>query len=804
MAKNAQHQIEALREEVRRHARLYYVDAAPEITDYEYDQLLKKLEALEAAHPDLVTPDSPTQRVGGEPLEAFETVRHRLPMLSIDNTYSFDQVRKFDERVTGGLGVDEVAYGVELKIDGVAVSLWYEDGVLTRGLTRGDGVRGDDVTSNVRTVGGIPLRLSDRDRPLPPVLEVRGEAYMPTGVLARVNEEREAAGEPHFQNPRNATAGSLKLLDPRITATRGLHFFAHSIGYSEGFEVQTHTEAFDAFKSFGIPVNPVYKRCADIEEAITFCSEWDDKRHGLDYEVDGMVIKVDSMAQRDQLGATSKAPRWVCAFKFPPDQAVTMLESVDFQVGRMGTITPVANLAPVRLAGTTVSRATLHNFDEVMKKDIRVGDHVVVQKAGEIIPQVVGVVTEKRTGKETAVVPPAQCPACAAPAAREGGEVYYRCHNPLCPAQVRERILGFAGRQTMDIEGLGPAVVEQLVDRGFVEDYGDLYTLQLDQIAQLERMADVSAGNLIRAIEESKGRGLAKLLAALGIRHIGVTVAETLAKCYESLDELRAASQRELEGSSDLTEEDVTDWPGLCSTLLHQRDKKENPGHAIWSKLRTKALREAVDAMAQGTLFADDAKDKLLPALNRLLPRPELCEETGLASVECTEEARALLARDRKSLSAKEVRRLNRLLLDAAYPDSIAPISYGLVLGLGEEMAKSIVDFFARPQTGVVLKKLADAGVNMESSRPKTAAAAPLAGKTVVLTGTLTALPRSEAEGLIKELGGRAASSVSSKTDYVVAGESPGSKLDKAQALGVPVLDEDAFLKLIGRAGPEK
>jgi len=356
----------------------------------------------------------------------------------------------------------------------------------------------------------------------------------------------------------------------------------------------------------------------------------------------------------------------------------------------------------------------------------------------------------------------------------------------------------------MDIEGLGPAVVEQLVDRGLVKDYGDLYTLQLDQIAGLERMAEISAGNLIRAIEESKGRGLAKLLAALGIRHIGVTVAETLAKCYESLDELRAASQRELEGSSDLTEEDVTDWPGLCSALLHQRDKKENPGHAIWSKLRTKTLREAVDAMAQGTLFADDAKDKLLPALNRLLARPELCEEAGLASVDCIDEANALLVRDRKSLSAKEVKRLNRLLLDAAYPDCIAPISYRLVLGLGEEMAKSIVDFFALPRTGVVLKKLADAGVSMKSSRPQAAAAAPLTGKTVVLTGSLATLSRAEAEGLIKELGGKAASSVSSKTDYVVAGESPGSKLDKAQALGVSVLDEDGFLKLIGRAGPAK
>ena len=673
MARDAREEIDQLRDQLRYHARKYYVDASPEITDYEYDQLTKKLEALELAHPDLITPDSPTQRVGGEPLEEFETVRHRVPMLSIDNTYSVQELREFDARVKRWLEVSDVAYGVELKIDGVAIGLWYEDGSLVRGVTRGDGVQGDDVTANVRTIAGIPLRLSGESRPCPAILEVRGEVFMPIAELTRVNEEREAAGEPHFQNPRNATAGSLKLLDPRIAAKRRLRFFAHSLGYAEGFSVETHTDCLAAFRAFGIPVDLKRGLCRDIEEVIAYCEEQETQRHDVEYEVDGMVIKVDSMTQRDALGATSKAPRWLVAYKFPPEQALTKLESAVFQVGRMGTITPVANLAPVRLAGTTVSRATLHNFDEVERKDIREGDYIMVQKAGEIIPQVVGVVKEKRTGKETRIVAPKSCPACGAPVTREKNEVYYRCHNSLCPAQVKERILGFARRDAMDIEGLGPAVVEQLVDKGLVADCADLYFLEQGPVASLERMAEKSAQNLIDAIEESKGRDPSKLIAALGIRHVGTHAAEVLAHHFGSMTALSKATVEELEE-------------------IHE---------------------------------------------------------------------------------------------------------------IGPVMARSIAEFFMLPQTEDVLRKLAQAGVNMAASEGEAVREAPLAGKMVVVTGVLQSFTRTEAQELIKKLGGRPAASVSKKTDYVVVGESPGSKHEKALKLGVTILDEAGFLKLVGRAGDD-
>ncbi len=799
--KDARAEIEKLRDTIRYHERKYYVDAAPEISDYDFDQLMKKLEALEAEHPELVTPDSPTQRVGGEPLSKFETVKHRQPMLSIDNTYSYGELREFDARVKRWLKTRDVQYVVELKIDGVAMALWYEEGVLVRGITRGNGVQGDDVTQNVRTVRDVPLRLDHA----PAFLEVRGEIYMPNAELARVNEEREAAGEPHFQNPRNATAGSLKLLDPRITAARGLRFFAHSIGDSEGFDVATHQECFERFKAMGVPVNPDYTVCHSIDEVLACCEEWDEKRHGLPYEVDGIVVKVDSFAQREALGSTAKAPRWLCAYKFAPEQAVTKLKSVDFQVGRMGTITPVANLEPVRLAGTTVSRATLHNFDEVERKDIRVGDHVTVQKAGEIIPQVLGVVAEKRTGDEKPVEPPAACPACDGPVERAESEVYYRCHNPLCPAQIKERILGFAGRQTMDIEGLGPAVVEQLVDKGLVKDYGDLYSLKLKDVAALERMGEQSARNLLDAIEASKGRGLAKLIAALGIRHIGVTVAEDLAKCYASMDELKAATERELAGDSSFQADDIAD--SFSQELLRQQDAGEEPGKTIWEKLRLKKVRAAVQDLAHGSLLADSAREVVLKALNGLLKRENLCEEAGLAGADLSDEAKALLARERSSLNDKELQRLNRLLLDAAYPKHIRPITHKLVLGIGDVMARSVVEFFKLPQTEEVLRKLKDAGVKMEAEpvESETSSDAPLAGLSILVTGTLSGFSRQEAQDRIKELGGKAVSSVSSKTDYVVAGESPGqSKLDKAQQLGVPVIGEEEFLAMIGGQGEKQ
>jgi len=797
-------EIDRLREEIRYHARKYYVEAVSEITDLEYDELMERLEALEREQPELVTPDSPTQRVGGEPLDEFETVAHRVPMLSIDNTYSVEELQDFDERVKRGLETSRVEYGVELKIDGVAIALWYEGGLLTRAITRGDGRRGDDVTNNVKTIRGIPLRLSDTTGGHTPMLEVRGEAYMPVAELARVNEEREAAGEPHFQNPRNATAGSLKLLDSRVTAKRGLRFFAHSLGYAEGFDVATHTECMEAFKALGIPVNAEYRLCTSIEEVVDYCNEWDSKRHDLDYEVDGMVVKVDSIGQREALGATSKAPRWLVAYKFAPEQAVTKLESVAFQVGRMGTITPVANLSPVRLAGTTVSRATLHNFDEVERKDIRVGDNVKVQKAGEIIPQVIGVAKEDRTGAEEPIVPPSTCPACEAPVGREKDEVYYRCHNPLCPAQVKERIEGFAGRQTMDIEGLGPAVIELLVDHDLVKDYGDLYSLRHEPIAALDGMGDLSAKNLLAAIEDSKTRDLSRLIAGLGIRHVGVTVARDLAQHFGSIDALRNATAAEIDGSSKLTADDVKDWEGLCKTLAQQHKKGVNPGKELMDKMRrTKSGKDTVAGVrdiADGQTLFQDLRSPVVDGLNRILGHKNLYERGEFADADLSDEAKKLAERGPESISAKELERLNRLLLECAYPGKIRHIEAPLFLAGGKEMAASIAEFFSRPETDDVLRRLKEAGVKMEEESTQPAEDAALAGKTVVVTGTLSSFSRTEAQALIAELGGRPTSSVSKSTDYVVVGESPGSKYEKAQKLGVTVLDEEAFLKLIGRA----
>ncbi|MBM4078309.1 MAG: NAD-dependent DNA ligase LigA, partial [Planctomycetes bacterium] len=474
---SVQAKLDDLRALIRHHDRKYYVENKPEISDYEYDQFYKQLQQLEAEHPDLITPDSPTQRVAGEPLREFATVEHRVPMLSIDNTYSDAELREFDERVRRWLEGAQPSYVVELKIDGVAITLWYEHGAFIRGATRGDGARGDDVTANLKTIRAIPLRLGDGKAKAPPVLEVRGEVYLPVSQFQRINQELEEAAQTRLANPRNATAGTLKNLDPRITASRRLSLFAYSVGYSEGLNTRTHSETLTLLRDLGLPVNPHWTKCRDIAAVIACCEDWREKRHKLDYETDGMVIKVDSLNQQRSLGSTSKAPRWVVAYKFPPEQALTLLQEITVQVGKTGVLTPVANLAPVRLAGTTVSRATLHNFDEIERKDIRVGDHVLVQKAGEIIPQVMGVAKEKRTGKEVAFKMPKKCPVCSGPVSRLGDEVYIRCVNPGCPAQLKQRIRYWASRNAMDIEGLGIAIIEQLVDKGLVKDCADLYSL---------------------------------------------------------------------------------------------------------------------------------------------------------------------------------------------------------------------------------------------------------------------------------------------------------------------------------------
>ncbi|MCR4319799.1 MAG: NAD-dependent DNA ligase LigA [Candidatus Brocadiaceae bacterium] len=673
MSSTIKGKIQQLRDTIRYHDRKYYVENNPEITDYEYDQLLKELQRLEKLHPELITPDSPTQRVGGEPITQFPTIEHRVPMLSIDNTYSDDELREFDQRIKRMTEIEthqDIEYVVELKIDGVAVTLSYENGLFVRGATRGDGFKGDDVSANLRTIRQIPLRLelSDKQYKIPPVIEIRGEIYLPNKEFQRLNDEREEEGEPQFANPRNAAAGSLKLLDSRITARRRLRLFAYAIGYFEGIEPKTHIQCLELIRRFGLPVNPHARFCNNIEEVIHYCNEWGNRREELDYMVDGMVIKVNSLCLHDQLGVTSKAPRWVISFKFQPEQAVTKIEEIVVQVGKTGTLTPVANLTPVLLAGTTVSRATLHNFDEIRRKDIREGDHVVLQKAGEIIPQVVSVLKEKRKGNEIPFTEPISCPECKGKAVRDDEEVYLRCHNPFCQAQVKRRIQYFAGRDAMDIEGLGPALVEQLVDKGFVKDYADVYYLRYEDLVTLERMGEKSSQNLIHAIEESKHRDLDRLICALGILNVGLHTAEVLAERFDTLDKLANATQEELEG----------------------------------------------------------------------------------------------------------------------------------IYEIGPVVAKSILGFFQNKHIQEIIEKLKASGVNTKKLATQKLVKNPkVAGKSFVITGTLQKYSRKEAETLIKSLGGRVLSSVSKKTDYLVAGEEPGSKLDNARELNVHVLDEEAFEKII-------
>ncbi|HCN20096.1 MAG: DNA ligase (NAD(+)) LigA [Planctomycetes bacterium RIFCSPHIGHO2_02_FULL_50_42] len=668
--RHVQERIEELRRQIRHHDRRYYIDAQPEITDYEYDQLVRELQRLEKAHPQYMTPDSPTQRVGGEPLLKFATVEHRLPMLSIDNVYSNEELKEFTARMVRLLGrdrADELNYVAELKIDGVAVAIMYEMGVLKWGATRGDGYRGDDITANLKTIRNIPLRLEHTEKPIP-LLEVRGEVHLEDKDFQVLNVEREDHGEPQFANPRNATAGSLKLLDPKLTAKRRLKFIAHSIGYYEGITINSQMDSLNTFQRIGLPVSPHNRLCKNLEEVYRYCEEWKTRKTELPYEVDGIVVKVNSFDLREILGATSKAPRWIAAYKYPPEQAITKIKKIVLNVGKTGTITPVAHLEPVHLSGTTVSRATLHNFEEMERKDIRLNDYVAVQKAGEIIPQVVKVLKEKRTGSEQVFKPPKSCPECGSKVSRYAAGVYLRCHNPLCPAQAKRRIIYFASRDAMDIEGLGPAIIDQLVDKGLLKDYADIYYLKFDDLVGLERMAEKSSRNLVGAIEESKTRDLDRLVCALGIQHVGTHSAEVLAEHFGSIDELAQAKPEEL----------------------------------------------------------------------------------------------------------KEIQEV------------------------GPVMAGSISKFLSDPHTRAIIKRLKDAGVNTERLRKKERAeGSKIAGMTFVVTGTLENYSRNEAEDLIKKMGGRVSSSVSKNTDFVLAGESPGSKLDNARKLGIRILSETEFERLI-------
>ena len=516
--RRAREQADALRARIEHHSRLYYVEAQPEIGDVEFDALLKELEALEAQWPALVTPDSPTQRVGGEPLAGFQTVEHAVPMLSIDNTYNAEELRAFDERVRKGLPPDAApSYVVELKIDGVAISLRYEHGLLVRAATRGDGVRGDDVTANVRTIRSVPLRLTGEP---PAELEARGEVFMRFRELKRLNAQREEAGEPPLANPRNATAGTLKLLDPRQVAQRGLDILLYDAVTGAGGAFASHWQVLGGLRGLGLPTSPYATRCADIDAVLGVCEEWQHRRGELDYTIDGMVVKVDSHEQRARLGATSKSPRWIIAYKFPAEIARTRVTGITVQVGKTGTLTPVAEMEPVPLAGTMVKRATLHNFDDLARKDVRKGDMVEIQKAGEIIPQVLRHVPEERPPESEPFKPPEVCPVCHGEVRRDPEGVYLRCLNLACPAQVKERLEHFASRGAMDIGGLGPAIIEQLVDRELVRGPSDLYELDADTLAGLERMGAKSAANLVDAIDSSKSRPLSRLLNGLGIRQV--------------------------------------------------------------------------------------------------------------------------------------------------------------------------------------------------------------------------------------------------------------------------------------------
>jgi len=633
--------------------------------------LMEELKRLEEQHPELVTADSPTQRVGEEPVEHLTTVPHQVPMLSINNTYSIGELQSYGQRIAKLLPNEMVEWVVELKIDGVAVSVTYEEGELTQALTRGNGQVGDDITHNIRTVLDVPLRLSGEN--IPPVVEFRGEIYMANSDLVRLNETQQANGKPPYANTRNVTAGSIRLLDPRICAERRLRMFCHGVGYTEGLTAETHIEFIEQVRNFGLSPTPLVEAFPSFDAAVTHCEDLVERLHELDFEVDGLVLKVNRFEQRERLGLTSKSPRWVIAYKFEKYEAPTRVNSIRVQVGKTGTITPVAELEPVLLAGTTVSRASLHNAEEIERKDIRVGDVVVVEKAGKIIPHVVRVERHERKTDLPVFAFPTQCPECGTELVRDEGGVYIRCPNTRdCPAQLKERIGYYASRNAMDIEGLGERLVEQLVQAKLVRDCGDLYALSAKQpqLMKLERMGQKSAEKLLRGIEESKGRGLARLLNALSIRHVGASVARILANHFQNMDKLQAATVDELS------------------------------------------------------------------AINE-----------------------------------------------------IGPI-----------IAQSAYDFLHSEEGVALIEKLRQHGVKMEVPQKPTSdtdSPRPLEGKAIVVTGTLTKYTRSEINDLIREHGGRAASSVSKKTDYVVAGEKAGSKRTKAEQLGVPILTEEDFGKLI-------
>lgn len=656
-----------LRREIRHNEYLYYVLDAPEITDAEYDRMMVRLRELEARYPDSIPADSPTQRVGGRASSQFTEVRHLEPLLSLGNVFSAEELRAFDERVRSGLPAgSKVEYVMEPKIDGLACSLIYENGKLVRAATRGDGVVGENVTANVRTIRSIPLTLKvPEGEAVPELLDVRGEVYMPRQAFMRLNEQRAERGESEFANPRNAAAGSLRQLDPQVTASRSLSFFAYYL-VGEGAQPK-HSESLALLARYGFKVSENYKVVENIDEAIKYIGDFNELRQGLSYDTDGAVIKVNDVYQQRILGATGKDPRWATAYKYPPEQAETTLEDIDWRVGRTGVLTPTAVLTPVKLSGSVISRATLHNEDFICTKDIRIGDRVIINKAGEIIPEVLRVVAEKRTGDEKEVEIPSVCPECGWRVERQGEEAAIRCTNPHCPALGREGLIHFVSRDAMNIEGCGPSVINALLDAGLVRDAADLYSLRKDDLLKLERMGEKSADNLLAALDESKKNELDKLLFALGIRHVGAKVARILATEFGSMEKLQQAQPEELAQIRDI----------------------------------------------------------------------------------------------------------------------------------GDKIAESAVTWLNVPANIDLVERLAAAGLTMTFTPPASQEDNPFFGKTLVFTGTMPTLGRAEAKTMAQDVGAKVSGSVSKKTDYVIAGAEAGSKLEKAQQLGVAVIDEAEFLRLL-------
>ncbi len=656
--------VEKLREEIEYHNYRYYILDQPEISDAQYDRLMRELEKLEEQYPELRSPNSPTQRVGAPPLEAFEIVRHTIPMLSLANAFDEAEARDFDKRVKKFLGTSqEIEYVAEPKLDGLAVELVYENGHFVVGSTRGDGVNGENITQNLRTIKTIPLQLVRKETPVPERLEVRGEVIMQVRKFKELNRRREEMGEPLFANPRNAAAGSVRQLDSKVTASRPLEIYCYGIGEVIGRTFKTHWEILQTLSQWGLRINPHIRKCRNIDEVLQYYHEMSEKRESLPYEIDGIVIKVDRLDLQARLGEIARSPRWALAFKFQPKQETTRILDIIVQVGRTGALTPVAVMEPVKVGGVEVSRATLHNQDEIDKKDVRIGDTVIIQRAGDVIPEVVQVITSKRKGTEKKFKMPSKCPVCGAEVVKE--EAIHRCIGLDCPAQLKGRIKHFASKRAMDIEGLGTKLTDQLVDKGLVRDVADLYYLKKEQLTELERMADKSAQNIIDAIEKSKTKPLSKFLYALGIRHVGETTAEDLARHFKRLEDF-----------FHLTEEDL-----------------------------------------------------------------------------------------------KEVE------------------------GIGPEVASSVYRFFRDKKNKESIERLKKAGLKV--IEPLKEEKGKLAGKTFVFTGTLKAYGRDEARNLVESLGGFTASSVSKKVDYVVVGEDPGSKFDKAKELGIKTLTEEEFKKLI-------